>query len=59
MLLLFMITNECLMSIIMMVNLNLLDNKKWSSDPTQKNEAEPKSHKSKETKISNYEKNDF
>jgi hypothetical protein len=37
------------MFITMMVNLNLLDNKKWSSETTKKNEAEPKSHKSKKT----------
>ena len=36
---LFTITKGCLMSITMMVNLNLLDNKKWSSEPTKKNEA--------------------
>jgi hypothetical protein len=31
----------------MMVNLNLLGNKKWSSEPTKKNEAKLKSHKSR------------
>jgi len=46
---LFMITIECLTSIITIANLNLLDNKKkWSSAPTIKNEAQPKSHKSRE-----------
>jgi hypothetical protein len=45
--LLFTITKGCLTSITMMVNLNLLDNKKWSSEPTIINEAEPKSLKSR------------
>jgi hypothetical protein len=56
MLRLFMITNECPMSITMMVNLNLLDNKKWSSEPTIINEAEPKSLKSRKNLIIYYEK---
>ena len=53
---LYTIIKGCLMSITMMVNLNLLDNKKWSSEPTIINEAEPKSLKSRKNLIIYYEK---
>jgi len=42
-----MTTIECLTSITTIAILNLSDNKKWSSDPTIKNEAEPKSFMSR------------